>query len=267
MGALFRPLPGAAAPDPLRGVRRDDRGDPGRDDALPGNRAAARVPRPGADPRPAGRCAQRGLGPAVPRGDSALAGPSSRWLLRQPHGFEGLRLVVVVVDPRDLAVSESGDDGVLALDANATSAPSGPHNDERNDLIARVNEALKLHRVALEGRAPVRQPLGVPGEAVIGARIRDVVVVDLNLTVDDIPKRPTGPVEMVMESAGDFDVLLRHRPRSIPQGSGVGVNVWLRQAHGFEGFRSCGEGAPPYALPAPQPIDVPELLRHLHPAA
>src|SRR4051794_13770221 len=150
-------------------------------------------------------------------------------LLRQPHGFEGLRLVVVVVDPRDLAVSESGDDGVLALDANATSAPSGPHNDERNDLIARVNEALKLHRVALEGLAPVRQPLGVPGEAVIGARILDVVVVDLNLTVDDIPKRPTGPVEMVMESAGDFDVLLRHRPRSIPQGSGVGVNVWLRQ--------------------------------------
>src|SRR3954447_6905867 len=56
-------------------------------------------------------------------------------------------------------------------------------------------------------------------------------------------------------------------PAQYPAGSGVGVNVWLRQAHGFEGFRSCGEGAPPYALPVPQPIDVPELLRHLHPAA
>src|SRR4051794_5593833 len=67
-------------------------------------------------------------------------------LLRQPHSFEGLRLVVVVVDPRDLAVPESGDDGVLALDADATPAPSGPHNDERNDLIASVNEAHKLHR-------------------------------------------------------------------------------------------------------------------------
>ena len=104
---------------------------------------------------------------------------------------------------------------VLALDANATSAPSGPHNNERNDLIASVNEALKLHRGVLEGLAPVRQPLREPGEAVIGARIRDVVVVDLNLTVDDIPKRLTSPVEVVMEAAGDFDVLLRLARRSI----------------------------------------------------
>ena len=56
-------------------------------------------------------------------------------------------MVVVPVDPRDLAIVESGDDGVLTLDANATSAPSGPHNNERNDLIASVNEALKLDRV------------------------------------------------------------------------------------------------------------------------
>ena len=107
----------------------------------------------------------------------------------------------------------------LQLDANATSAPSGSHNNERNDLIASVNEALKLHRGVLEGLAPVRQPLREPGEAVIGARIRDVVVVDLNLTVDDIPKRLTSPVEVVMEAAGDFDVLLRHRLRSISGGT------------------------------------------------
>ena len=90
-------------------------------------------------------------------------------LLRQSGGFEGLCLVVVPVDPRDLAILESGDDAVLALDANATSAPSGPHNNERNDLIASVNEALKLRRGALEGLAPVRQPLRESGEAVIGA--------------------------------------------------------------------------------------------------
>ena len=81
---------------------------------------------------------------------------SSEALLRQPDGFEGLCLVVVPVDPRDLAILESGDDPVLALDANATSAPSGPHNNERNDLIASVNQALKLHRGVLEGLAPVR---------------------------------------------------------------------------------------------------------------
>src|SRR6478672_2172075 len=42
-------------------------------------------------------------------------------------------------------------------------------------------------------------------------------------------------VERLVPVPRQSHVLLRHRPRSIPQGSGVGVSVLLRQPHGSEG--------------------------------
>jgi hypothetical protein len=84
-------------------------------------------------------------------------------LLRHPGGFEGLFQRVVLMDPRDLAVTELEEGGELDLHRCATPAPDTPLPTGNEDAIAGLDVVEVLDVILAEGIQPLPQ---VPNQAV-----------------------------------------------------------------------------------------------------
>src|SRR6476661_1741288 len=81
-------------------------------------------------------------------------------LLRQPHRFEGLSLVVVVRPFFDLAGPQRADEGIAAGKLNAASLALGTHQEEANHaVLARRAHLHVLQAPALPTLHPVANPL------------------------------------------------------------------------------------------------------------
>jgi hypothetical protein len=63
---------------------------------------------------------------------------------------------------------------------------------EHDDALACIEEVLRLHRVVRPRCAPVFEPARKASVAAVLTRVHDVVVVDLDLLVDDVPRRLPG---------------------------------------------------------------------------
>jgi hypothetical protein len=81
-----------------------------------------------------------------------------------------------------------------------------------------VDQALDLHVPAVPGGGEVREPLLESRRAAIGVPgVRDVVVEDFDVGVEAPPARLARLGEALETAPDALDVLLRHRPPSIPQ--------------------------------------------------
>src|SRR5690349_18620475 len=106
-------------------------------------------------------------------------------MLRQPHRFEGLSLVVVVRPFFDLAGPQRADEGIAAGKLNAASLALGTHQEEANHaLLARRAHLHVLQAPALPTLHPVANPLADTVLSSVALRVKsDVQVVYLNVGV------------------------------------------------------------------------------------
>src|SRR5918995_4644072 len=143
---------------------------------------------------------------------ASTALPSGRL---QPGGFERLARVVVVVEPDDLVVAQLVQNRVAALDLGATPTSFGPHAEDGDDAIARVDELLGLKRPLRPGGAPLLEPAGNAFTTAVLAALRDVVVMDLDLFIDRVQIR-LARADALESASDELDVALRHRLCSLP---------------------------------------------------
>src|SRR5436305_3879366 len=144
--------------------------------------------------------------------------PCDQQLLLQPHGFEGLGLVAIELDPHRETVSESVDQPVgwhLYLQAALLAATSLP--EAHHDSLPRVDDLFWARVVALEGRKPLPHELphsivavidaGTPGQFVVGHVPHDLPVIERENGLH-IPALPSLP-----RRAYQLHVLLRNKHR------------------------------------------------------
>jgi hypothetical protein len=131
-------------------------------------------------------------------------------LLRQPHGFEGLIAIVVVVDANSLAVAQLLNKRVLPIDDDAAAPSLGGHVKDDDDAVTRVDELFRLHGELRPSAPPVRKPAPDSRMASVVGAVHDVVVVDLDLGVRPVPRRFPRGNEVLKAAADLVHVLLRN---------------------------------------------------------
>src|SRR5207302_9891039 len=110
---------------------------------------------------------------------------------------------------------------VKALNLDAALPSLGVDPDDRDNTITSNDELLGFPAPALPTGLPVRLPAKHALVPVVFARIRNVVITDLDLRVDGCERaldvadgvRLVGPTH-------NLNVVLRHRPRSISRARG-----------------------------------------------
>jgi hypothetical protein len=137
-------------------------------------------------------------------------------LLRQPYGFEGGGVSFKRLPPDDLAVAKPGDAGALALVSDLTRLdPPHFHFSKSDHDVALYYEALRddSHPHVLKSRF---EPVA---SLVVTAQSGPARGLQLNLGIEQREK--LGNVAPLIEeldpSTRDLNVLLGHRPHSIPQ--------------------------------------------------
>jgi len=145
-------------------------------------------------------------------------------LLRQPGGFEGLRRVHVGTTVHDLGVAKRHDVGDRHLDVHPMLRPT-PMASKQDNPISGINVLLGDHaECAVLPKVHVLAPLAA--EAIVAAKrlgirkklgwkLVDAVRVQyLEHRADIFDVHSLGRLDCPAQS---LHVLLRHRPRSIPQ--------------------------------------------------
>ncbi len=140
-------------------------------------------------------------------------------LLRQAHGFEGCCPIPVVLVTHHQAVSDSRDAGHLSAHGQAI-APASVEREVREDSLASVTQLVNLDRERLPGLSEV---LPEPFEAVVAVIDGIKAGKQTRSHILEVAMK-NGQYGVHVASVPRFDppahqlhVLLRHRPRSIPQ--------------------------------------------------
>ena len=139
-------------------------------------------------------------------------------LLRQPYGFEGLHVVREIFDSENLALADRIDLSPLQVSIRAT-APAMPNETHRDPVASRSEVADRFYLVGVPGLAEMLElthdRLPTYKRAWLGPPLRrphdGVWVVQLTNGIH-VPRVPC-----LEGRSHDLHVLLRHRPRSIPQ--------------------------------------------------
>jgi hypothetical protein len=134
--------------------------------------------------------------------------------------LEGLGLVVVVIESHGLTTAQAEYHRVAPFDLDAAPSSRRRHLEEEDDLVGCVDPPLGFEPEVAPCLAPVGEPGGIALVPALDARVGDVVVVDLDVGIDQIPSRHAGSAEVLEGPADQLHVLFRHRSRSIPQLSG-----------------------------------------------
>ena len=145
-------------------------------------------------------------------------------LLRQSHGFEGLLLVVVVRDFFDLAGPQLANRRIVPGKLDAASLAPGTHQEQADgSVLAHRPDLHVLQAPTFPTLHPDPDPFADTVVSSVAPGIKtDVQVLYLNggvhLSEDRLPVvaglRPRKPFD---KPTNYLHVLLRHRPRSIPQ--------------------------------------------------
>ena len=140
-------------------------------------------------------------------------------VLRQSHGFEGLFPHREEFDSRRPAVAHGPNMRDSYLDGRATTPGSGAHEQEDDDLIAALEELLRLSHGFLErSELILKNALDFLTSAIRptqGVNVRHLVFeVRMGCAKCGIPVSAIGGL---VQGAKRLNVCLRHRPRSIPQ--------------------------------------------------
>src|SRR5215204_7062782 len=141
-------------------------------------------------------------------------------LLPQPHGFEGLLRTVVYLPPPDFPVTHARDlgEGVRTNlgSAGYALATDACHDD---DIVPGVDQLFHLQTEALEVVGPCRPEGADSVAAEVTVLIRyDVRGSPFDVLVHVLERRiPVAGVERFDTPPHQVDVLLRHRPPSIPR--------------------------------------------------
>jgi hypothetical protein len=163
---------------------------------------------------PKGLCLTTGV-PAYPTGQKDAL------LLRQPHGFEDLTFGLEGLDPDHEAVSDCVHVPKSPLHLRSACLAPATQPETHDDVVSRVDERLWMGFESLERLQPFPPELSHTLVTVIGVVLElkragvvlpnDVRVVERKqcLRVVALHRRPN--------TTDDLYVLLRHRPRSIPQ--------------------------------------------------
>src|SRR5206468_2074327 len=91
------------------------------------------------------------------------------------------------------------------------------HSDDGDHGLAGVDELLDLDVPFGPGVSPVPKPAFNPGDPLIDALVRGVVVMNLSVLVQELPWQFARGEPLLIEAHYEGHVLLGHRPRSIPK--------------------------------------------------
>ena len=139
-------------------------------------------------------------------------------LLRQPHGFEGLRSVGNFLEPDDFPLAVSDEEGRRNLDVDTTALASKSQLSECNDAVTYVPHVVIGRVKHLEALGIVREELSQAFMAAIGALDRCPLGYELPVFGEAIdPRIEVASMQRFEGLHEELHVLLRHRPRSIPQ--------------------------------------------------
>jgi hypothetical protein len=139
--------------------------------------------------------------------------------LRQPHGFEGFGSVTVLARFGDLSVSQSEYMELVLFEGGAAGPAATDQVNSDDNAVARIDELLRL-RLKLSVLEDLRKMLHTGVAAAMRSGPPRIVrpipphggrIGQLNHC------REVASVERIKPLAHQLHVLLRHRPRSIPQ--------------------------------------------------
>jgi len=191
-------------------------------------------------------------------------------LLRQPHGFEGLRAILEIFLADDQASSQDEDLKLRLADEQAASRSMCDHLDGYEKPVTEVEDLLGIEAHVLEAFKHLAPNLQIAVMAVEGPRCVEVYA---------------GPVKFdagVNGGEGKRTTIRssRRRCRLVSGTSGIRTppaasmvplrHHLLRQPDGFEGFLPCPKGPPPDDPAVTQGPNVPTAQVHIdaanHPA-
>ena len=138
-------------------------------------------------------------------------------LLRQSHGFEGFRLFVgkESLQPFNEAVVVEGEDGEAGdVQRDSASRSSAGEMVAHKDLAAVGREIKRLESLVLEGIW--FHPLAQRGRASNRRLASEPDKLDVGMNSPHY-RLKVAAIERLVDGPQHLDVLLRHRPRSIPQ--------------------------------------------------
>ena len=140
-------------------------------------------------------------------------------LLRQPHGFECLFSRSEPDRSHDESISH-GPDTEYPLFEPCTAAPASTNDSwAHDDLLVVIDDLIDLDPVVLQLPEELLERPEKTGVAMVDLRIRKVK----KIVPFDVRSKPreggfrVAAVERFSNAPRDLHVLLRHRPRSIPQ--------------------------------------------------
>ena len=129
--------------------------------------------------------------------------------------------------PNDLAASQCEDAPGERIYSRAAGLAPSPKVSQRDDLIACIDDPVEPHLEGLKGvrEAGPSTERVCPDAVVVGFRKPGSTKNGLALVVEDVPSpAPVSLLPVFDEPPHDLDVLLRHRPPSIPRRRGAGLN-------------------------------------------
>ncbi len=141
-------------------------------------------------------------------------------LLRQPDGFQGVRVVPISPHPHDPAAVHRPHGGNALVHDEATLSASAADPEEGDHVIAGIDYLLDVGFNLLERLEPPRDGVSDVLEATSGAPVapKSRNVLPFDVRVVQLAERLPVALPLCFEHGPDnLHVLLRHRPRSIPQ--------------------------------------------------
>ena len=140
-------------------------------------------------------------------------------LLRQAKGFEGLSVIDEVLPAGDPAVSKCEQVGVRLFHFDAAAPATTSQVEGDDDRISRSVRLDDLRVMRLPSSQESLSPLPQLGVAAKGTRLGNLGAKGhLAVVIEEAQERiDVAFVPRFHEAVHDLHVLLRHRPRSIPQ--------------------------------------------------
>ena len=152
---------------------------------------------------------------------TAIATSRARILLGEPHGFEGRGRIHVSLDTNDASAAHFEDDRRLGLELDSAAPPAPVFALQHDNAIAGVDEVLRLEAALI----PCIEVLFLEDLHELFRATRDPALLkaadgatELEIRIDQLRHAvPIASQGGVVRAAHYLHVLLRHRPRSIPQ--------------------------------------------------
>jgi hypothetical protein len=163
-------------------------------------------------------------------------------LLPQPGGFEGFVSGREPDHLHDLALAERPDPGRAVLKLDPAYPPASTDAENRDDLFPSVDQLVAAEVHLLPTGVQVQHPTPDAGHAVVTATSHEgppyiAGDVELDIWMPERADRGIRPLKGVEHPPDNLDVLLRHRPLSIPLDLGSASGERRAEPPGREGGR------------------------------